>query len=152
MKVFINAGHYNHDPGYIDRDVREGDLTMLVRDEIKKLRPEWIYIPDSLDLTESIKFVNNAFDLTKDDIAVDIHFNSNKNSEIRGVEGYYVSNSQLATILATEVANCAKLPNRGAHHDSETAPGSLGWLRKTNCRSILIECAYLSNPRDRDVI
>lgn len=150
-KVFINAGHHLNDTGHIAvGGVRENDLVMKIRDKVKKLYPSAFYVPDHLDLRQSIDWVNER--CGPDDIAIDLHLNANNNNSIRGVECYYADDPKLAEVFSKDIAFRFIVPNRGAIHDSKTWVGSLGWLRKLNCKSVLVEFCYLTNSEDREII
>ena len=152
MKYFINAGHSNEDSGATSPhgNLRESDIAMIIRDELRKklsnMKLEVLYIPDELGLRESIDWVNDWCD--SDDLAISIHLNSNENRDVRGIEAYYSENSAIAEVFARQVAKASNMTNRGVKHDSETYVGSLGWLRNLKCKSVLVECGYISNGND----
>ena len=154
MKIFVNAGHFDKaetpwvdDPGAVFGNLTDGGLAMQIRNRLITLKPEWEYVPDNLNLRESIDWVNAR--AMPGDLAIDIHMNFNNNVAIRGTEAYYSLNSHIATVFAQHVAKALGIPNRGARHDSESSAGSLGWLRLTRCNAVIVECAYLSNAADR---
>lgn len=147
MNVFCNAGHFIRDRNAPHDMQTESELVMRVRNKVRLKLPHALYVPDNLDLGESIKWVNQR--ANKDDFAVSIHINSNPNKNIRGVEIYYHENYYVASLFAYYLSRKMNLPNRGARHMSESAIGELGWLNKLNCPSILIEVCYLSNEVDR---
>lgn len=157
MKIFVNAGHWDNintehieDPGARVGEHKEGPLVMHIRNRIAQLMPNIYFVPDALNLRKSIDFVNEH--ASPNDLAVSIHLNSNNNIEIRGVEAYYSNDATIARYFSELVSKALEIPNRGARHDSETYVGSLGWLRKLNCRSVLIEACYLTNWHDRKLI
>lgn len=147
MKTFISAGHSFDDTGATYGSVKEAEVNMKVRDEVKELLPDAIYVPDNLTLRESIDWVNSR--ASEDDLAIEIHQNANNNASIRGTETYYDNEYDLGEIVARNVSKALGIPNRGVKHDSESRAGSLGWIRLTKCSSALVECCYLSNELDR---
>jgi len=169
MRIFINAGHWDdpvtkavEDPGAqvpdphdedADQDFfhSEGEIVMAVRDFIRQKHPEYLYVPDNLNLRRSIDWVNERAE--PGDIAIDLHMNSNRNTSVTGCEAYYADNPpKLAEIFSRHVAEELGIANRGAKHDSETYVGSLGWLRQIKCKTVLVELAFLSSPIDRNKI
>lgn len=144
MKLFINAGHHD---GWGNEEAK---IVKLIRDEVKKLLPDAIYVPDNLNLSQSIDWINKRAD--RSDFALGIHLNWLSDSSVRGVEGYYDDNANDASIMASCVANSMNIPNRGAKHDSNSSVGSLGFLRLLRCDSVVIECGYQSNKEDREAI
>ncbi len=150
MKIFVNAGHWDHDSGAVHDKYKESDLVISIRDVLKQIAPNLFYVPDDLDLRKSIEWVNER--CSQEDIAIGLHLNANKNHNIRGTEAYYAHDDELAQVFARQVSQSLGIPNRGAKHDSETYVGSLGFLRKLNCRSVVVEIAYLTNNIDRNKI
>lgn len=150
MKIYINAGHHDHDSGNQSAGYSEHELNKRIRNEVVKLLPDAFRVPDNLDLRNSIAWVNQSAE--PDDLAIDIHLNGSASPDLRGTEAYYSTDSKLAEIFALNVSKALGIPNRGARHDSESFVGSLGWLRKLKCRSVLVEVCYLSSPGDRKVI
>ena len=114
----------------------------------------WVdQVPDSLDLRKSIAFVNERYKDLESGLALDIHFNANESPLVHGSEAYYVWGAKskfIASTLSRNVANALGIRDRGAKPDSQTAVGSLGWLRKTNPWAGLVEVCYLSNKKDSE--
>lgn len=150
MKIFCNAGHHLRDSGVIYQGTKESELTIKIRDEIKKLFPNAFYVPDELNLRESIDWINDR--ATQEDFAISIHLNSYNDKSVRGTEAYYYVNPRYAEIFARRISSKLMIPNRGARPDTQTNVGSLGFLRKLNCPSVLVECGYLSNLEDKRMI
>lgn len=149
--IYINAGHFDEDSGAVEGSVKESEVAMQLRDLLQaKLMDRAVYVPDNLNLKDSIAWVNER--AQPDDIAIDIHLNSNGNQNVRGVEAYYVHDDSLAKVFSRQIALATDIPDRGARLDSETFVGSLGWLRYLKCKSVLIEVCYMTNPADLRMI
>lgn len=150
MRIFINAGHHLKDSGTVHGEHKENEMAIdLVKQIRKQLNAEEvILVPDVLDLKETIAWVNER--ANKDDLAFSVHFNSHRASYVHGTEAYYSNDreKEIAVIFAEEVSRAGGFKNRGARHDSGTWVGSLGWLRKLKCDSVLVEVCYLSSERD----
>lgn len=149
-KVFVNAGHYLKDPGQVLNGQLEADLVMLIRNKLKIMLPKAHFVPDELDLRESIDWINERAD--EGDLAIGLHLNGNSNVNVSGTECYYAykDKMKIAESFATIISRELGIPNRGAKHDSETYVGSLGFLRKTKkCKAVLVEFGYLTNKHDR---
>ena len=144
--VFLNAGHYIKDNGAVHKGRIESVINREIRDSVLKRFPNCQIVPDEMDLRQSIEWVNER--ASEDDLAVSIHTNANNNTNVSGTEAYYAQNDTLARLFAEEVSRAQGIANRGARHDSETHVGSLGWLRKLGCKSVLVECFYLTNDND----
>lgn len=148
MKFIISAGHRKGE-GTNSNGLNEGALTIAVRDELKKLYPQALYVPDNLDFNQTINFaVQNA---ERDDIGIDIHFNANNNSSVKGTEAYYSDDEALANNLANCVSKELGTPNRGAIHERYSYYGRLGFLHLP-CKGVIIEGCYLTNDEDRKLL
>jgi len=149
--IYVNAGHHLRDSGSSKNGQFESKLAMSLRDKVVDLLGNTTpvkFVPDHLNLRESIRWVNDRVD--EDDLAFSIHFNSHRNSLVRGTEVYYSNEreNELAVTFAEEVSKAGGFKNRGAKHDSQTWIGSLGWLRKIDCDSVLVEVCYLISEAD----
>lgn len=152
MRVFVNSGHHLGDIGASHGDHKEGALAIRLRDAIVTLLKqefiEYVYVPDHLNLKETISWVNNR--ANANDLAFSIHFNSNSTATLRGTEVYYHNNreKEIARVFSRNVSWHLNVPDKGAIHDSVTWVGSLGWLRKLKPDSVLVEVCYLTNEED----
>ena len=173
MKIFISAGHNIKDTGTSWGTLKENELTIKIRDELSKLlKGDYFYPPDNLTLAETIKWINGWVSLDSNSFALEIHFNANNNFKLRGTEAYYWNDPRYANVFSKEVADALSIPNfgamsinllggmngrkigcmdslGGAKPDYMSYVGELGFLRKLNCPSVIIECLYLTNENDR---
>ena len=152
-KIFINAGHSIYDVGAVHGNRLENKQNIILRDAVlPRLQKygEVLSVPDSRNLKSSIAWINNL--AIKDDFAFSIHFNNNSDTRVRGTSAYFSSGNdreaELAGIFARNVSEKLQIPNRGAVVDTFSWVGSLGWLRKLKCDSVLLEVCYFSNPED----
>ena len=147
-KLYIDAGHFDWDNGAVIKGRKEHELNKQIRDCLKAILTgyETHYVPDSLSLKDTIEWINN--DATYENFAVSIHLNNNADSSIRGTEAYYTEKMKYSDVFARCVSEKLIIPNRGSKHDSQTAVGSLGFLRKLRCPSVVIEVCYMSNEED----
>lgn len=146
--IFLDAGHSRKEAGAKANGLDEALLAIEIRDlVVQKLRGATGYnvfvIGDGLTLKETIANIND--EAGKDDIAIALHFNANNNPDLKGVEAYYYKDSKVAECFTRNICAITGQVNRGARADTETFVGSLGFVRKLPCRSVLIECGYLTN-------
>lgn len=151
MRLFINAGHDLMSPGAVSGKYVENKLTMELRDVIVPLLAgvaSVIEVPDELDLKQSIEWINKR--ATVNDVAISVHFNSFSDSGVGGTEAFYSNEreKQMAEIFSRTVSTVLGLKNRGAKHDSKTWIGSLGWLRRLVCDSVVVEICFLTHDFD----
>ena len=150
MKIFCDSGHWQGDPGAIVGNLKENELTMKIRDELKWLlynNYNACFVPDNLNLRDSIKWVNDQ-NPASNDLAISIHLNSNSDSNVSGCEAYYFTTPRFAEIFSRQVSKALGITNLGPRPDTRTYVGSLGWLRFIKCDSVVVEVCYLTNPLD----
>jgi len=160
--IIINAGHWDDphtprvdDPGASHNHVLEAVECMKIRDELVPLLEHRGYVvhavPDELNLRKSIDWANEKAVSLNAGLAIDIHLNSLSDPSARGTEAFFGTSKiseDIATVLASSVSEKLKLPNRGAKPDTQTAVGSLGWIRQTKMWASLIEVCFVSNAED----
>ena len=152
--IWLNSGHHLLDVGARHHGLMENIMTIALRNKIVPLVKSFAkieFVPDHLTLRESIDWINSRAD--KNDLAFSIHLNSHSNKYVRGTEAYYSNEreQELAITFSEEVSKASGFKNRGAKHDSQTWVGSLGWLRKLNCDSVLVEVCYLTSDMDMQI-
>ena len=140
MNIFINAGH-REGGGY------ESKLNMKIRDELKKILPQAIYVADDLDLKNTLDWIKE-YPTVSNKFAIGIHVNANSDKTVRGAESYYADDPKYAEVFSRCVAREMGILNGGAKHDSITYVGSLGFLRQLDCPSVIVECGYSTNMMD----
>lgn len=106
---------------------------------------------DDNSLSNRVEIANNA----KADIFISIHFNAMGNSwqsEAEGIETYYHNKSsngrKLANLVHKNLLQETKQNNRGVKSDSVLYKNGLYVLRNTLMPAILIECGFMDNKYD----
>lgn len=165
--VVVNAGHWDdpHTPNIDDTGANYNGIVeavecMKIRDKVvpalEKAGFTVYQVPDELNLTKSIEFANSKCPDINSGVVIDIHLNYLTDKSARGTEAFYYASSsvgkQSAEILAKDVSEALGVPSRGAKPDTQSAVGSLGWLRKTKARALLVECAFISNDEDMAIL
>lgn len=160
--VWINAGHFAGDPG---SSCPIPGRTLIERDEVMKIRDvaaQWLtragfsvkIVPDDLNLTDSVAFVNQTAKEENDGMALDIHLNSSK-YRLQGTEVYSGDSAQeksQAGIIAETLSKSIGVPNRGYKSQTQSYWGSLMWINQVKCWSHIVECLYMSSEEDRKVL
>jgi len=146
-RIYISSGHHLSDPGASYGPYTESLICMKIRDEVAKLMPDAIFVPDSFTLRQTIDWINET--CKPEDLALEIHLNFSNDQTRSGCEVYYSKEPEIATIFAKHVAKTLQVACNGAKPDSQSFVGSLGFLRQIGCHTALLECAYLSHPGDR---
>jgi len=146
--VVVDAGHGGKDNGAYRRfggaekiatlDVAKRLSHKLRESNIKTVmtRSSDVFVP----LEERVAIENEQ----KNAIFVSIHFNDSRRRKIRGFETYYHSPSSvdLANRIQTKLTTIPRSANRGVHH------ANFRVLRLAKYPAVLVECGFLSNPRE----
>jgi len=160
--ILVNAGHFDdpdtlhiEDSGARHNGVIEAVECIKIRDALVPVLTARGYrvlaVPDNLSLPKSIAWANEKAPNLNDALAIDIHLNYLSNEGVRGTEAFYgtsTTSRKIAEVLSARVAKALAIPNRGAKPDTQTAVGSLGWIRKTTMWASLIEVCFLTNAKD----
>lgn len=150
--IFVSIGHYPERPGACFDDFCEhGQAAQYAGSIMTELGGDMAKIVPIGTLKEKVGFIND--NAKKDDIAVEIHFNSAKNlgGEHVGVgsETLYYPKSTKGLLIATEIQKELGevfKPNRGAkegYYQMNKAKGIDFFLARTICTSIIIEPEFI---------
>lgn len=154
-RVIISAGHTQQDPGAIQGELREVDLTKKIANLVaSKLRNQGIVtlsVPPELDLNSKIDWINKTgYQQQLEDICVEFHINEGGKS---GIEGWFNSGNEdskrLTEQIVTQTCKKTSLQNQGVKDESQHQLKTLAFLSKTNPTASLIECLYIDNPEDQ---
>lgn len=160
--ILIDAGHGGEDfgahsvgnPKYHEKTLNLSTASMLRR-YLEKLgysvamtREDDVFI--SLDKRAEIANLN------KPKIFVSVHFNSAPSKEAEGIEVYFYSNEKnplrskeskiLADSILKRVINNTNAKSRGVKH------GNFAVIRETNMPAVLVECGFLTSPKEMQKI
>lgn len=155
--IVVNAGHSDVDPGAVT--LKEADEAKAIRNafvELMKSAGFTIHqVPDGLDLVKSIAWANTKAKALNDALLIDIHLNYSHDKKARGVEAYHGTSAiskLIADTMAKKIAESLGMKNRGGKPDTQTAVGSLGWIRQTKAWATLVEVGFISSPEDMAIL
>ena len=154
-RIFLSAGHGGSNVSGTTEAKEMIQLRDLVVTELRSRGFEVLAVPDELDATQTIAWIN---DRSRDrDVALDIHTDAATNPSVRGSTVYYVANNALRKsnaelLLLALVRRVPQLPSRGATPDTATGLGSLGFCRQVAIASLYLNVGFLTNPDDRSLI
>lgn len=155
-KVFLGIGHGGKDPGAVANGFEEADLNLNIglacRDELERHGVTVLMSrtkDENDDVNEEIRECN-AFN---PDLAGDIHNNAG------GGDGAEVLHSivggkgkELAQAILDEIVSIGQ-NSRGIKTRKNTkGTDYYGFLRSTSCPAVIVECAFVDNRKDMDVI
>lgn len=154
--IILDAGHNNaSDCGAAACGTTEASEAIKIRDKLIPLLEknfEVIVVPDDLDLTKSIKWINEKYKTLDDGLAISIHLNAGGGGNASGAETFYYPNNEISKNIAETIiqhyCKITNFKNRGAKPDTAAAVGKLAWIRDTNPWSCLIECCFIDNIDD----
>lgn len=154
LRIVIDAGHGDGDPGAVYGDVQEKEIVFDVSNRVGKKLEELGAVPkltrttdEFLELYERVKYTEENFG----DIFISIHANA-ASSDAYGTETYYYkdkeSNEKESYILAEKIQEqmvaLTKMKNRGVKH------GNFHVIRETEVPAVLLELGFITNDEDRE--
>ena len=156
MKVFIGVGHGGSDPGAVANNTKEKDLNLSIalacRDELEKhgVSVKMSRTKDENDpLSDEIKECNAYCP----DLAVDIHNNAGGGD---GAEAFYHygggKSKTLAENILSEIVKVGQNSRGAKIRKNSNGKDYYGFIRQTSCPAIIIECAFVDNASDLQIL
>ena len=155
-KVFLGIGHGGSDPGAVANGFKEKDLNLsialacqeeLIRHGVSVLTSR--VKDENDDLTQRIMECNKF----NPDIALDIHNNAGGGD---GAEVFHHYGGGTGKVLAENIlAEVVKIGqnSRGAKiKKNASGKDYFGFIRQTVCPAVIVECAFLDNKTDVQII
>ena len=158
--LVLSAGHTPGSPGAIspcglrEHDLNWETLKAVVR-ELKAANSDLVVtvLPRLWNLRRKIKWLSE--DYPRGDsgtLFLEIHHNA-FNTKATGVECFYRHGDLRAFRVGSGIVNTLSkdlgLRNRGMKLGTQSARGSLGWLRRDG--ALLLEVYFMDNPMDREL-
>lgn len=165
--VVLDAGHGGKDPGKVssggalEKDInldialrlknlleQNGIVVVMTREEDKDLASENASNRKNEDLKARVKLISE----TAPDVFVSIHQNSYPEEDVDGAQTFYASGSEAGKQLATVIQKNLKKEIRDDNHRVAKANKEYYLLKKTDCPAVIVECGFLSNPREASLL
>ncbi len=161
--IYIDPGHGGRDKGtsynnIIEKDINlkislllrdklleEGAIVFLTRDEDIDLSKESDYSKKRGDLNRRIKLIEDS----KADMYISIHTNWYNDSKYRGIDVMYNKINKNNYILAEYISNSL---NNNLLKVREIKKINDYMYRNINIPGVLVECGFLSNYTDRNLL
>ena len=168
--IVIDAGHGGEDGGAVGiNGVLEKDLNLLISDDLGELfvfagydviptRTEDVMLYDkSVDHTGRKKSADLAtrLEIAKDampDLFVGIHMNSFPQEKYSGLTVYYSDNTPSSLIAAEHLRKNVVSVLQPQNNRETKAGNNIYLLKRATYPAILIECGFLSNPAECDLL
>lgn len=167
ITIVVDAGHGGRDPGKIGaNNVQEKDINLSIALKLKSLleqndinvimtRVEDIGLyseSDSnkkvADMKKRVEIINNSNAV----LAVSIHQNSFTQESIWGAQVFYYASSKHGKDYAKVIQNQLVVSLKDGNKRTEKANDTYYLLRKTECPFVIVECGYLSNRRESELL
>lgn len=165
--VVIDAGHGGKDPGKVgvndalEKDInlnialrlkklleQNGVLVVMTREEDKDLASENAASRKNEDLRARVKLLEE----TSPVLMVSIHQNSYPEAEVDGAQVFYYSGSEEGKLLGTIIQEQLKAEIDDGNHRVAKADKDYYLLKKSCCPAVIVECGFLSNPREAGLL
>ncbi|KPU43662.1 sporulation-specific N-acetylmuramoyl-L-alanine amidase [Oxobacter pfennigii] len=154
MKICIDPGHGGKQPGAVGtKGIPEKDIVLkvalMVGEHLQRHGVDILYTR-TFDEDVSLEKRCDMANTFKADYFISIHANSAENQTANGIETYYYNGSNAGLILARniqeETVKASGLVDRGLKTND------LYVIRETNMPAALHELAFLSNPKEQDLL
>lgn len=154
-KVYLGIGHGGSDPGAVANGVKEKDANLVIglacKAELERHGVE-VMISRTKDITESVAQKVKECNAFKPDYAADLHNNAGGGD---GAEVYHSivggKGKQLASNVLKEIQAIGQ-NSRGVKTRKGTRGDYYGFIRSTKCPAVIVECAFLDNKKDVQII
>ncbi len=152
MKIFVNAGHGGTDCGAVsEMGTLEKDITRRVAGFLVQMLIMAGYDVEFYQQTNSVNQIVEAEKTSNSHLFISLHCNAATNNSANGVETLYYPTSgtgkALAEIFSDSISEYMELKNRGAKDRRD-----LRVLNGTKAPAVLIELAFLSNPKEEELL
>jgi len=165
--VVIDAGHGGMDPGKVGiNGALEKEINLAIAKELKELLEQnditvvmtragddGLYSETdrnkkSADMRERIRLLTEATPV----LAVSIHQNSFTDSGSRGAQVFYYERSSEGKRGAELIQEAMRRELADGNHRTAKANTSYYMLKKSPCPLVIVECGFLSNPQEEQLL
>lgn len=167
ITIVVDAGHGGMDPGKIGiNNALEKDINLAIALKLERnLKENGIHVvmtrtDDSglykeTDSNKKVRDMKNRLAIIEEAepaLAVSIHQNSYPDSSVSGVQVFYYKDSvrsrDAAEIMQTQLIRTLKPKKERVAKDN----GSYYLLKKTSVPIVIVECAFMSNPIEAQLL
>ena len=160
--IIVDAGHGSEDPGTTYGKIYEKDINLKISLYLEKALSKYgasvimtrdgdydLSTPNTnhrkkSDFDNRIKLINES----KGDMYISIHLNYLSNSAYKGVQVFYNNdNKNLAQVVQTHLNQ-----ELNGNREIKKIPTSTYMYNKLKIKGVLIECGFLSNTSERNLL
>ncbi|MCM1272953.1 MAG: N-acetylmuramoyl-L-alanine amidase CwlD [Clostridium sp.] len=163
ITVVVDAGHGGNDPGKVGvNGTKEKDINLSIALKLKdELEQKGIKVILTRSSDESLEVegarnkktsdMNRRMEIVNDsgaDLLISIHQNSFTDASVQGAQTFYYNGSKESEELAVTVQG--ELVKALDENNKRKAKAGNDYyvLRKSMCPAIIVECGFLSNPKE----
>lgn len=152
MKIAIDIGHA-HATGSAGNGLQEHEVcagfARLLADYLGNAHEVQVFEFPSESNKADLRHTAAAINAWRADLSISLHCDSSSNTSARGAHCIYTSatGSKYAEAIAKHL--CPIMPGRA---NRTVRDGGLYILNNTRCPAVLVECGFLSNARDADML
>ena len=165
--VVIDAGHGGKDPGKVGiNEALEKEINLQIALRLKNLLEQNDVVvvltrEEDKDLAseqatnrknEDLRARANLISETNPVLMVSIHQNSYPEADVDGAQVFYYAGSESGKQLGTIVQNRLKSEIDDGNHRVAKANKEYYLLKKAVCPAVIVECGFLSNPAEADLL
>lgn len=165
--VVIDAGHGGDDPGKVGiNGALEKELNLQIAEKVKcfleasdvkvvMTRTTDAGLYDENSSAKKVQDMKNRVRIIEEnrpDLAVSIHQNSYSAEKVKGAQVFYYANSTQGQKLADTIQNRMVKKLDPTNNRTSKANDSYYLLRKTSRPVVIVECGFLSNPEEADLL
>lgn len=155
MKIIIDAGHGGHDNGASGKYSKEKDNVLKVGLRLKQLLEQaghTVKMTRSTDVYLTLNQRSAISNQWKADFFISLHNNAATNLSASGFETFIFNGRVSSTSIKAQQAIHKAVSNELKIRDRGMKRANFAVLRNTNCASILMEYAFISNSDDEQVL
>ena len=155
-KVYIGIGHGGSDPGAVANGIEEADANLVIGKaaaaELERHGVE-VMLSRTTDITEGTSEKVKECNEFDPDLAGDIHNNAGGGD---GAEVFHSINGgtgkELANNILVEIKEIGQNSRGAKTKTNSKGLDAFGFIRSTNCPAVIVECAFLDNKKDVQII
>ena len=167
ITIVIDPGHGGRDPGKVGvNNALEKDINLKIAFLLKDLleqndfnvimtREEDVGLYQESDTNKKRADLNNRVDIihsSNADLAISIHQNSFTEEYVKGAQVFYYQQSEQGKKLAELIQAKLKETLADDNHRKAKSNTSYYMLTKTKCPLVIVECGYLSNQMEAELL
>lgn len=165
--IVLDPGHGGRDPGKVGvNDSLEKDInlsisfklkSLLVQNDIKVImtREDDNGLYSETDRNKKNADLNKRIEIIQSsgaDLAVSIHQNSFTQEYVKGAQVFYHKQSNTGKRLAEIIQEQLKKTIDDGNHRKAKSNSDYYMLRKTECTFVIVECGYMSNYNEAELL